>query len=190
MAVLDTGIDPLPDFAGRLLSGVDLSGEGNPDLDSYGHGTFVAGLVAGNGASSNGLYKGEAPGAGLVPVKVAGGSGQTDLATVIAGMGWVIAHHVSENIDVLNMSLGAMPIESTLVNPLDQAVERAWQAGIVVVVSAGNGGPFNGTILSPGDDPLVITVGSLDDQGAVSSSGDHVELLRHRPDQPRRVDQT
>ena len=172
VAVLDTGIDPLPDFASRLLPGVDLSGEGNPHQDSYGHGTFVAGLIAGNGASSNGLYKGEAPAAGLVPVKVAGASGQTDLATVIAGVGWVIAHHVSENIDVLNMSLGAMPIESTLVNPLDQAVERAWQAGIVVVVSAGNGGPFNGTILSPGDDPLVITVGSLDDQGAASSSGD------------------
>ena len=107
-----------------------------------------------------------------MPVKVAGASGQTDLATVIAGVGWVIAHHVSEHINVLNMSLGAMPIESTLVNPLDQAVERAWEAGIVVVVSAGNGGPYNGTILSPGDDPLVITVGSLDDQGSVSSSGD------------------
>lgn len=172
VAVLDTGIDPLADFAGRLLPGVDLSGEGNPYQDSYGHGTFVAGLIAGNGASSNGLYKGEAPGAGLVSVKVAGADGETDLATVIAGVGWVIAHHVSENIDVLNMSLGATPLESTLLDPLDQAVERAWQAGIVVVVSAGNGGPFNGTILSPGDDPLVITVGALNDQGSVSSSGD------------------
>jgi serine protease AprX len=172
VAVLDTGITPLPDFAGRLLPGVDLSGEGNPYLDSFGHGTFVAGLIAGNGASSNGLYMGEAPGAGLVSVKVAGATGQTDVATVIEGVGWVIAHHVSENIGVLNMSLGAIPTESTLLNPLDQAVQRAWQAGIVVVVSAGNDGPFNGTILSPGDDPSVITVGSLDDQGSLSSSGD------------------
>ena len=90
---------------------------------------LVAGLIAGNGASSNGLYKGEAPGAGLVSVKVAGASGQTDIATVIEGVGWVIAHHVSENIGVLNLSLGAIPTESTLLNPLDQAVQRAWQSG-------------------------------------------------------------
>ena len=117
IAVLDTGIDVLPDFAGRLLPGVDLSGEGNPNQDSYGHGTFVAGLIAGNGASSGGVYKGEAPGAGLVPVKVAGASGQTDLATIIAGVDWVIAHRVSENIGVLNMSLGYIPTESTMSTP-------------------------------------------------------------------------
>ena len=118
------------------------------------------------------MYQGEAPGAGLVPVKVAGASGQTDLATIIAGVGWVIAHHTSENIGVLNMSLGVIPMASTVVDPLDQAVERAWQAGIVVVVAAGNQGPFNGTVLSPGDDPMVITVGSVDDHGSVSSSSD------------------
>ena len=165
VAVVDTGIDNLPDFAGRLLPGVDLSGEGNPNLDSYGHGTFVAGLIAGDGASSNGTYSGEAPGAGLVPVKVAGASGQTHMATVISGIGWVISHRQSEHIGVLNLSLGVQPVESTVIDPLDQAVEAAWNAGITVVVSAGNAGPFNGTILSPGDDPLVITAGALDDQG-------------------------
>ncbi len=72
VAVLDTGIANLPDFAGRLVAGVDLSGENNPFRDSYGHGTFVAGLIAGNGASSGGQYVGEAPGADLVSVKVAG----------------------------------------------------------------------------------------------------------------------
>ncbi len=172
VAVLDTGISPLPDFAGRLRSGVDLSGEGNPNQDSYGHGTFVAGLIAGDGSSSNGQYKGEAPAAGLVPVKVAGASGVTDLATVIDGVGWVIAHRASENIRVLNMSLGYMPTQSTVVNPLDQAVERAWQAGITVVTSAGNSGPYNGTILSPGDDPLVITAGSVDDQAKATTKDD------------------
>jgi serine protease AprX len=172
VAVLDTGIANLPDFAGRLLSGVDLSGEHNPNQDSYGHGTFVAGLIAGNGASSGGQYVGEAPGADLIPVKVAGASGQTDLATVILGVGWVVAHQSSDHIGVLNMSLGFAPITSTVLNPLDMAVEAAWHSGIAVVTSAGNAGPFNGTILSPGDDPLVITVGSLDDQGTASPADD------------------
>ena len=172
VAVLDTGIDPLPDFSGRLVGGVDLSGQGNPFEDSYGHGTFVAGLIAGNGASSGGAYTGEAPGAGLVSVKVAGASGQTDLATVIAGVDWTIAHAKSLNIRVLNMSLGFVPFTSTTINPLDRAVEAAWNAGIVVVVSAGNAGPFNGTILSPGDDPLVITAGALNDMSSQSAAGD------------------
>jgi serine protease AprX len=172
VAVIDTGIDPLADFAGRLVDGVDLSGGGNPFQDSYGHGTFVSGLIAGNGASSDGTYEGEAPGAGLVSIKVAGATGQIDLATVIEGVGWAISHQVTDNIRVLNMSLGSVPTESTVLNPLDQAVEKAWESGIVVVASAGNDGPGNGTILSPGDDPMVITAGALDDQGSTSPSGD------------------
>jgi serine protease AprX len=166
VAVLDTGIDRLPDFANRVVGGVDLSGEGHPFQDNYGHGTFVAGLIAGNGASSKGTYMGEAPGANLVAVKVAGASGVTDLATVISGINWVIAHRDQYGIRVLNLSLGAIPTSSTVTNPLDRAVETAWQAGITVVASAGNAGPFNGTILSPGDDPLAITVGALDDNGS------------------------
>lgn len=166
VAVLDTGIDRLPDFGKRLVAGVDFSGEGNPFQDSYGHGTFVAGLIAGNGASSKGAYMGEAPGANLVSVKVAGASGVTDLATVISGINWVVAHRAQYGIGVLNISLGALPTSSTVLNPLDQAVETAWQAGITVVTSAGNAGPFNGTILSPGDDPLAITVGGIDDNGS------------------------
>jgi serine protease AprX len=75
---MDTGIDNLPYFSGRLISGVDLTGANNPFEDSYGHGTFVAGLIAGHGASSSGQYPGEAPGASLVSIKVAGASGPTD----------------------------------------------------------------------------------------------------------------
>jgi serine protease AprX len=172
VAVLDTGIANLADFSGRLVDGVDLSGEGNPYRDSYGHGTFVAGLIAGNGASSGGQYVGEAPGADLVSVKVAGSAGTTDLATVILGVGWAVAHESSDHIGVLNMSLGYKPLTSTVLNPLDMAVEAASRAGIAVVTSAGNAGPFNGTILSPGDDPLAITVGALDDQGTVTSADD------------------
>jgi serine protease AprX len=172
VAVLDTGVDPLPEFAGRLVGGVDLSGGGSPFVDGYGHGTFVAGLIAGDGASSGGQYLGEAPGAGLVSVKVAGASGTTDLATVIKGVAWTIEHATSLHIRVLNMSLGFRPFQSTTSNPLDQAVQLAWNDGITVVTSAGNAGPFNGTILSPGDDPSVITVGALDDLGQTNPADD------------------
>src|SRR5258708_3351776 len=85
VAVLDTGIDNLPDFSGRVVGGVDLTGGNNPYQDSYGHGTFVAGLIAGNGASSQGQYSGEAPGANLVSIKVAGANGTTDLVNLILG---------------------------------------------------------------------------------------------------------
>jgi serine protease AprX len=180
VAVLDTGIDDLPDFAGRLVGGVDLTGGNDPFQDDYGHGTFVAGLIAGNGASSGGSggsggqYEGEAPGADLVSVKVAGATGQTDLATVIQGVQWAVDNQLTYHIRVLNMSLGFQPSESTVVNPLDQAVQVAWNSGIAVVASAGNAGPSNGTVLSPGDDPLVITVGALDDMAQPDVADDEM----------------
>ena len=172
VAVLDTGISRLPDFAGRLVGGVDLSGEGDPFLDSYGHGTFVSGLIAGNGASSNGVFVGEAPKASLASVKVAGASGVTDLATVISGVQWAVKNQKALGIGVLNISMGAVPFPSSVSNPLDQAVESAWRSGIVVVASAGNLGPYNGSITSPGDDPLVVTVGATDDNGTASAADD------------------
>ena len=174
VAVLDTGIDNLPDFSGRLIGGVDLTGGNNPFQDSYGHGTFVAGLIAGNGASSNGQYSGEAPGAKLVSIKVAGPSGATHLSTLIMGLQWAVDHQALYGIKVLNISLGYQSSQSTVINPLDQAVEAAWNSGITVVTSAGNAGPFNGTILSPGDDPLVITVGALDDMATPSTADDEM----------------
>jgi serine protease AprX len=174
VAVMDTGIDDLPDFAGRLIGGVDLTGGNDPYQDSYGHGTFVAGLIAGDGASSNGQYSGEAPGADLVSIKVAGANGETDLATLIQGLQWAINNKSIYNIKVLNLSLGYHSDQSTVINPLDQAVQAAWASGITVVVSAGNAGPFNGTILCPGDDPLVITVGALDDMAQSSVADDEM----------------
>jgi serine protease AprX len=174
VAVVDTGIDNLPDFSGRLAGGVDLSGGNAPFQDSYGHGTFVAGLIAGNGASSNGQYSGEAPGARLVSVKVAGATGTSHLSTVILGLQWAVDHRSSYGINVLNLSLGYQSSQSTVTNPLDQAVEAVWNAGIAVVASAGNAGPFNGTILSPGDDPMVITVGALDDMATPSPLDDEM----------------
>ena len=185
MAVLDTGIDNLPDFAGRLVGGVDLTGGNNPYQDSYGHGTFVAGLIAGNGASSGGEYMGEAPGAKLVSIKVAGADGSTHLGTLISGMEWAVDHRSRYGIRVLNISLGLRPTTSTVDNPVDQAVEAVWNSGIAVVAAAGNAGPFNGSILSPGDDPLVITVGALDDMATASPGDDEITISavwapRHR----------
>jgi serine protease AprX len=174
VAVMDTGIDNLPDLAGRLVGGVDLSGANNPFEDDYGHGTFIAGLIAGNGASSTGQYSGEAPGANLVSIKVAGASGTTRLGTLISGLQWAVDHENTYGIDVLNISLGYQPTESTVLNPMDQAVEAAWNSGIAVVTSAGNAGPFNGTVLSPGDDPLAITVGALDDLGQSAAGNDEM----------------
>jgi serine protease AprX len=174
VAVMDTGIDNLPDFAGRLIGGVDLTGAGNPFQDSYGHGTFVAGLIAGDGASSSGQYSGEAPGASLVSIKVAGATGVTNLATLLSGLQWAVDNAGKYNIRVLNVSLGFQPFESTTINPLDLAVQAAWTSGITVVTSAGNAGPENGTILSPGDDPMVITVGALDDMASTDPSGDEM----------------
>jgi serine protease AprX len=174
VAVLDTGIDDLPDFAGRLAGGVDLTSGNHPYTDSYGHGTFVAGLIAGDGASSAGQYQGEAPGAKLVSIKVAGADGLTHLGTLISGLQWAVDNQSRYGIKVLNISLGFLPPRSTVLNPVDQAVEAAWNAGITVVAAAGNAGPFNGTILSPGDDPLVITAGAMDDMATASPGDDEM----------------
>ena len=174
VAVMDTGIDNLPDFSGRLIGGVDLTNGGAPYQDSYGHGTFVAGLIAGNGASSGGQYSGEAPGAKLVSIKVAGADGTTHLGTLISGLQWAVDQQSLYGIKILNLSLGFKSGLSTVINPLDQAVEAVWHAGIAVVVAAGNTGPFNGSILSPGDDPLVITVGALDDMATASVTDDEM----------------
>ena len=174
VAVLDTGITPLPDFGNRLRAGVDLSGGGNSLQDSYGHGTFVAGLIAGDGSSSGGAYAGEATGASVVSVKVAGATGITDVAKVIQGIAWSISNRSAYGIKVLNLSLGEVPTGPTQLNPLDQAVEAAWSAGITVVTSAGNSGPDAGTITAPGDDPKVITVGAIDDGGTTASADDSV----------------
>ena len=171
VAVLDTGINAnLPDFAGRIVGGVDLTSGNSPYTDQYGHGTFVAGLIAGNGSASQGQYPGEAPGANLVSIKVAGASGVTTTSGILNGISWAIKNRSKYGINVLNMSLGQIPTGPTATEPLDQAVESAWAAGITVVVSAGNSGPFNGTVTSPADDPLVVSVGAYADNGSPSPS--------------------
>jgi serine protease AprX len=181
VAVIDTGIASVPDLAGRLVpiaEGVgqaqpckNLSGELNCD-DAYGHGTFIAGLIAGNGASSGGRWKGVAPGASVLSVKIAGANGAADVSNVLAAIQWVVSFKDRYNIRVLNLSLGTDSTQSYLTDPMNYAVERAWAAGIAVVVSAGNNGPNPRTISKPADDPWVITVGATDDRGTAGVSDD------------------
>ena len=168
VALVDTGVAETPDLQGRLVRGVDLSGE-DDGADHYGHGTFMAGLIAGDGsASSSGgvRHVGVAPAATVVSVKVAGADGSTTTSSVIAGIAWAVDHADELNIRVLNLSVGVPPQAGWRADPLSAAVEMAWASGITVVVAAGNDGP--GTVTSPGRDPWVITAGALDTDGGVA----------------------
>ena len=184
VALVDTGIDTevatAGDLAGRVVPVADpttadggtvecvnFSGERTCD-DTFGHGTFLAGLIAGSGAASAGSRAGVAPGAEIVSVKVGGADGSADVSKVLAAIQWVVSFADTYDIKVLNLSLGTNSTVPPSIDPLNLAVQRAWAAGITVVVSAGNlgrpaAGSSSGTVTKPGDDPFVITVGSVDD---------------------------
>ena len=183
VAVVDTGVaNNLPDLNGRLVPVTNdvtgriepcknLSGELNCN-DSYGHGTFIAGLIAGNGAGSGGTWKGVAPEANILSVKTAGANGAADVSNILAAIQWVVSFKDRYNIRVLNLSLGTDSTQPWQIDPFNYAVERAWAAGITVVVAASNRGPGPGSISKPADDPWVITVGATDDRGTTSLSDD------------------
>ena len=177
VAVLDTGVSPMPDLADRLVHGPDLSGEGTL-VDSYGHGTVMAGLIAGNGAASatraGGAFPGVAPAAHLVSVKVAGRNGVVDVSTILEAMHWISAYREQFGIRVLNLSWGVASTQDPSVDPVNHAVQRLWSEGIVVVVAAGNSGSSAGTVTKPGDDPVVLTVGAYDDKGDLEPANDSV----------------
>jgi serine protease AprX len=179
VAVLDTGIRPVPDLAGRILASADFTSEGD-GLDRYGHGTHMAGIIAGNGTSSGGTWTGVAPKAKLVSVKVAGADGSTDVSVVIAGLQWVVANREQFNIRVLNLSFGTDSLQSYLVDPLNYAVEQVWFSGIFVAVAAGNGGPMSDTINKPADDPYVVSVGAANLNGTSVRSDDFVAEFSSR----------
>ena len=177
VAILDSGIAPHPDLAGRIVAAVDFtsdnaSGALVPPADPGGHGTHVAGLVAGDGTASGGAYAGVAPGANLIDVRVIAASGSTNVSTLIAGMQWVLAHRADYNIRVVNLSAGGPATTTYRNDPLATAAEVLVFAGITVVVSAGNEGPKQRTITSPGIDPYVITVGGIDDSGTATTADD------------------
>jgi serine protease AprX len=170
VAVIDTGVNTTGDLAGRVVRAQDFTIE-QDNQDSYGHGTFVAGLIAGSGAASSGAVKGVAPGAGIVSLKVAGRNGATDVTLVLAALEWMVTYKDAYNIRVANMSFGFSSSQSYLVDPLAFAVERVWNSGITVVAAAGN---TPGVTTSPGNDPFVITAGALNDKTTLLIGDDNV----------------
>jgi serine protease AprX len=193
VAVLDTGIDGgLPDFKGEDgRSRVVASAVTNPDAttaeDLYGHGTHVAGLVAGNGLTLPasdplyGRYVGAAPGANLVSVKVSDDHGNATLIDVIAGLQFAVDHRADYNIRVVNLSLDSTVATSYLTDPLDAAAEAAWRHGIVVIASAGNlGTAADAVSYAPANDPYVITVGAADEHGTPATGDDTVAAWSSR----------
>src|SRR4051812_21538596 len=166
-----TGADTTGDRAGQVVRAVDFTCEGDGP-DRYGPGTFVAGLIAGTGLHSNGAIEGIAPAAKLVSLKISGADGATDVTLVLEALEWLKDFAAAYNIRVVNLSLGFATQQPYAVDPLDYAVERLWNAGITVVTAAGNGGNAPGTILAPGNDPFVVTVGSSNDRTTVNNNDD------------------
>ena len=134
-------------------------------------------------------FRGVAPRANIVGVKVLDSTGQGRVSSVIAGIAWAIAHKHDYNIRVLNISIGSNPVAPAEFDPMAKAVEVAWKNGITVVCAAGNEGEFGpGGILSPGNSPYVITVGATDTRQTATLSDDAVDLLQlDGPDALRRV---
>src|SRR5262249_38215379 len=173
VAVLDSGIAPDPDLGNRVLASVGFAGARDPNHpDLGGHGTHVAGTIAGDGTRSQGQFVGMAPRANLVDVQVLDENGSGRISSILAGLDWVLAHQDQYNIRVVNMSFGAPAQGSYRTDPMAIGVEIAWKHGIVVVDAAGNGGPNSGTVDSPGVDPYVITVGATDDQATLPLNDD------------------
>ena len=174
VAVVDSGIDDngTPgDLSGRITTGVVISPRAIGKTDAYGHGTYVAGILAGDGAMSNQAYVGIAPRALVASVKVSDEQGVATTKDLITGLVWI--YYNQRQIKVVNISMQSTIQLSYLVDPLDAAVEQLWHAGIVVVVSAGNnGGQVCSVCYSPANDPYVITVGAVDDQGTQVQSDD------------------
>ena len=168
IAVLDSGVSAQPDFGSRLVQ-VPLPNQSSLG-DTYGHGTFVAGVAAGLG--TDGRYVGIANGATVYGLNVGRPDGVYS-SDVIAGLDWVLANHAQLNIRVINISLSENSTSSYLSNALDTAVERVWQDGVVVVVSSGNRGP-NTASYAPANDPFVITVGATDSNDTAVTSDDTV----------------
>jgi serine protease AprX len=185
VALLDSGVAQVPGLnaAGKVTYGPDLSIEGNGVLihqDTYGHGTFMAGIIAGRGATNPSsdlpdappaVQLGVAPDARLLSLKLATTDGSADVSQVIAALDWVTQHPVMPDgtrVRVINLSYGTDSSQDYLADPLAAAAENAWQHGIVVVTSAGNGGSGNGRLTDPAINPYVIAVGATDSNSKVS----------------------
>jgi serine protease AprX len=191
VAVIDSGISPDGDLTGPngLTSRIVYSEsfvDGQGTNDGYGHGTHVAGIAGSSGRDSSGAlftrtFKGVAPNVNLINLRVLDSNGMGEESDVISAIQRAIELKNIYNIRVINLSLGRPVYESYKLDPLCQAVEAAWKAGIVVVVAAGNYGRDNsfgtkgyGTIASPGNDPYVITVGAMKTNGTIYNTDDTI----------------
>jgi len=171
VAVIDSGLEPGPEFGDRIAGFYDFmhGGTAASPTDDYGHGTHVAGLIAGSGDLSSGKrYRGVAPKARIVALKVLDQNGAGTTSDVISAIEFATANKDRLGVDVINLSLGHPIYEPVATDPLVQAVEAAARAGLIVVVSAGNYGvssvsglPGYAGILSPANAPSAITVGSV-----------------------------
>jgi serine protease AprX len=198
VAIVDSGISPHAALTNKVVANVSLI-TGDPSVqDAFGHGTHVAGIIAGSAnaaASVTGLFNGGvAPGVQLINVRVLGADGVGRTSDVIAGIQWAIANRARYNIRVINLSLGHPVMEPAATDPLCEVVADAVQAGIVVVAAAGNdgvapdGSRILGGINSPGNSPWAITVGSLNTWGTAKRSDDTVTTYSSRG--PARFDGT
>jgi serine protease AprX len=187
VAVIDTGIDgALPDFAdstgsSRVVASVVTNPDAATPMDNYGHGTHVAGIIAGDGARRAaddphaGKYVGVAPRANLVAIKAADDAGRGTILDAIYGLQFAVDHKDEYNIRVANLSLSSTVAQSYRTDPLDAAVEAAYFHGILVVAAAGNRGDAeDATSYSPGNDPFALSVGAVDDQGTADRGDDAI----------------
>ena len=187
IALIDSGTVPVNGLTGQVITGPDLSFESQSstlkNLDTFGHGTHMAGIIAGRDANATSLkqltnsanFVGVAPGAKIISLKVAASDGATDVSQVLAAIDWVVQHRNDPgmNIRVLNLSFGTDSSQDYRVDPLAYAVEVAWRKGIVVVVAAGNEGS-SGRLNDPAFDPYVIAVGAEDMNGTPGAGDDTV----------------
>jgi serine protease AprX len=178
VAVIDSGVAPVAGLAGRVVNGPDFSAEGAvphlAGMDGLGHGTHMAGVIAGYDPASG--TTGVAPGARIVNVKVAEHDGTTTVESVIQALDWIVAQKKSKvyNIRVVNLSFGVEGITEYVGDPLSIAVEKAWKEGIVVVVSAGNDGAAAQSLGSPATNPYVLAVGAADTAGTAAPADDKI----------------
>ena len=193
MAIVDSGVALHPEIQ-TMVAAVDFVGTYDPtfatsgSVDPYGHGTHVAGIMVGNGSHSDeGRLAGIAPEASLVSLRVLDDMGRGSTSTMLAALQWVLDHKDQYGIRVLNLSLGHPVYESQDVDPLVQAVDALWDAGVVVVCAAGNSGrDGHGTISSPCNSRKVITVGALNDRQTADLTDDTVTTYSSRG--PTRLD--
>ncbi|MGA9542798.1 MAG: S8 family peptidase, partial [Candidatus Sulfotelmatobacter sp.] len=190
VALIDSGVNSHPDLdlgilpLSRVVYQQSFVPGNSSAKDQYGHGTHVAGLIAGDGLSSTGpayskTFKGIAPGASIINLRVLDQNGAGTDSEVIAAINQAISLKSTYNIRVINLSLGRAVYETYKLDPLCQAVEQAWKNGIVVVVAAGNNGRYQPTdgyasVTSPGNDPYVITVGAMKPMGTPTRVDDQI----------------